>query len=81
VTLTVLSMICFLAGAFFLYILVQWMRDTKHNTTTRPRTDTEVGKTWEKKRPYIVGSGKAGERPDRLGQFAAGPGHNRAVAR
>jgi hypothetical protein len=31
--------ICFLACVFLLFVLVQWMRDTKRSTTTRPVVD------------------------------------------
>ena len=55
-TLTVLATICFLACTFYLYVLFQWMRDTKGRNTTRPAMDNEAGEKSEKKRPHIVDS-------------------------
>jgi hypothetical protein len=63
--LIVLVIICFLASVFLLFVLVQWMRDTKRKTTTRAAVDSEVGETRETKHPHIVGSRRAGERRDR----------------
>jgi hypothetical protein len=49
--LIVLVTICFLACVFLLFVLVQWMRDTKRKTTTRSAVDSEVGETRETKHP------------------------------
>jgi hypothetical protein len=54
--LIVLAAICFLACVFLLFVLVQWTRDTKRRTTTRPMLDSEAGPTRKEKRPRIVGS-------------------------
>jgi hypothetical protein len=52
---TVLATICFLACVFLLFVLVQWMRDTKRKTTTRPKADSKAGETQEQKRLHTVG--------------------------
>jgi hypothetical protein len=64
--LIVLVMICFLACVFLLFVLVQWMGDTKRRTTTRPAVDSEVGETRETKHPHIVSSRRVVERHDRF---------------
>jgi len=64
--LIVLATICFLAYVFLLFVLVQWMRDTKRKTTTRPAVDSEVGETRETEHPHTVGSRRTVERPDRF---------------
>jgi hypothetical protein len=52
---TVLATICFLACVFLLFVQVQWMRDTKRKTTTRPKADSKAGETHEQKRLHTVG--------------------------
>jgi hypothetical protein len=54
--LIVLTMICFLACVFLLFVLVRWMRDTKRKTTTRLDVGSEAGETREGKHLYVVGS-------------------------
>jgi hypothetical protein len=54
--LAVLSTICFLACVFILFVLVQWMRDTKRKTTTRPDVGSESGETRDEKHLHVVGS-------------------------
>jgi hypothetical protein len=60
--LIVLVTICFLACVFLLFVLVQWMRDTKRKTTTRPEVDSKVGETREERRLHAVGSRTKAER-------------------
>jgi|ERR1700680_3571315 hypothetical protein len=64
--LIVLATICFLACAFLLFVLVQWIRDTNRKTTTRPAVNSEAGETRETKYPHIVGPRSAVERRDRF---------------
>ncbi len=65
-TLIVLGTICLLACVFLLFVLVQWMREGKRKTTTRPALDKEVGETRETKHPHIVGARRTVERRDRF---------------
>ena len=65
-TLIVLATICFLACVFLLFVLVQWMREGKRKTTTRPAVDNEVGETRDTKHPHIVGTRGTVERRDRF---------------
>ena len=65
--LIVLTTICLLACVFLLFVLYQWMRDTKRKTTTRPAVDNEVDETHETKHPHILRARKAVERGDRSG--------------
>jgi hypothetical protein len=63
-TLIVLAMTCLLACAFYIYVLCQWMRETKGKRTTPPPIAGQSGGTQENKRPYIMGSRKNTERHD-----------------
>lgn len=65
-TLIVLTTICFLACVFLLFVLVQWIRDGKRKTTTRPTADSEVSEARETKHPHIVGPRRTVERRDRF---------------
>ncbi|SRR6266851_4886546 len=62
-TVIVLAAVGFLACAFFLFVLFQWTRDTKHKTTT---VDNAAGDKSEKKRPQVVGSQRTVEKRDRF---------------
>jgi len=64
-TVIVLAAVGFLACAFFLFVLIQWTRGTKRKTTTRTAVDDAAGESSEKKRPQVVGSRSAVEKPDR----------------
>lgn len=64
--LIALATICLPACVFLLFVLYQWMRDTKRKTTTRPAVGNEVGETRDTKHPYIVGARKTVERRDRF---------------
>jgi hypothetical protein len=64
--LIVLATICFLGCVFLVFVLVQWMQDTKRKTATRPVADSKVSETREEKRPHMVGSGRTLERRDRF---------------
>jgi len=64
--LIVLVAICFLACVFLLFVLVQWTRDTKRQTTTRPDAANSVGEKREEKPPKAVDSRGAAERRDRF---------------
>jgi hypothetical protein len=60
-TLIVLVTICLLACVFLLFVLAQWMRDTKRKTTARPEVDSKAGETREEKRPHTAGSRRTAE--------------------
>jgi ABC-type nickel/cobalt efflux system permease component RcnA len=62
--LIVLAIIGLLACVFLVFVLVQWMRDTKRKTKTHSNADSNVGETHEQKQPHVVGSLRAGERRD-----------------
>jgi hypothetical protein len=64
--LIVFAMFCFLACVFLLFVLVQWTRDAKRKTTTRPPVDSEVGETRDAKRPHIVGVSRGVAGRDRV---------------
>ena len=64
--LIALTTICLLACGFFLFVLIQWMRDTKRETTTRPEVDSRVGETRATRHPHIVGDRRTVERRDRF---------------
>jgi len=65
-TLIVLPTICLLVCVFFLFVLFQWVTDTKRKTTTRTAVDDAAGETGEKKRPQIVGPKTTNEKHDRF---------------
>jgi hypothetical protein len=46
--LIVLATICFLACVFLVFVLVQWMRDTKRRAGTRRPADNKLGERREK---------------------------------
>src|SRR5262245_45827291 len=61
----VLVAICFLACVFFLFVLVQWTRETKRKTTTRPVVKNKAGEKREENRRHAVGSHTDVEKRDR----------------
>jgi hypothetical protein len=61
----VLAAICFLACAFYLYVLSQWMGDREHKTTGRSASDNQAGTQPGEKRTQIAASGKPAEQKDR----------------
>jgi hypothetical protein len=63
--LIVLATICLLACFFLLFVLVQWMRDTKRKTTNRPVIDNKAVEKNEENRPHAIGSHREVERRDR----------------
>src|SRR5258706_15966015 len=63
-TLIVLATTGLLACCFYVYVLCQWMRDTKSKRTRPPAIAGQSGATQENKRPYILGSQKSAERHD-----------------
>jgi hypothetical protein len=63
--LIVLATIGFLACVSLVFVLDQWMRDTKRKAKTHPNVDSNVGETDEQKRPHVVASQRAVERRDR----------------
>jgi hypothetical protein len=63
--LIVLVAICFLACVFLLFVLVQWTRDTKRKTTTRPVVENNAGEKGEENRLHAVGSHTDVEKRDR----------------
>ncbi len=64
-TFVVLATICFLACVFYLFVLVQWTRDTKRKRTTRLVVDSKEGETREEKLPITGGSRRTGAKRDR----------------
>jgi hypothetical protein len=64
--LIALTTICLLACVFLLFVLIQWMRDTKRKTTTRPEVDSRVGETRATRHPHIVGDRRTVVRRDRF---------------
>jgi uncharacterized iron-regulated membrane protein len=63
--LIVLATICFLACVFLVFVLVQWMRDTKRRAGTRPAADNNSGERREKQ-PQTVDSRRIEEKRDRF---------------
>lgn len=63
--LIVLATICFLACVFLVFVLVQWMRDTKRRAGTRPAADNKSGEPREKQ-PQTVDSRRIEEKCDRF---------------
>jgi hypothetical protein len=63
--LIVSATIYFPACVFLVFVLDQWMRDTKRKAKTHPNVDSNVGETDEQKHPHAVGSQRAVERRDR----------------
>ena len=61
-----LTTICLLACVFLLFVLIQWTRDTKSKTTTRPEVGSRVGETQATRHLHIVGDRRTVERPDRF---------------
>jgi hypothetical protein len=62
--LVVFATICFLGCAFLLFVLVQWMRDGKRNTTTPLDVGKKVGEPNEKRTQVVSFPGTV-ERRDR----------------
>jgi hypothetical protein len=60
----VFAAVGFLACAFLLFVLVQWIRDGKRKTTTHPDVGNKVGEPREKRRQVLIFPGTA-ERRDR----------------
>ncbi len=67
-TLIVLTAICFLACALYVYVLIHWMRDTKRKRATQSVGENKADENREPKRPHIIGSRMARESH---GRFAA----------
>ncbi len=65
-TLIVLAMTGWLACAFYVYVLCQWMRDTRGKRAARPAIDEPSDGAQTDKRPYLMGSRKNAERHDSL---------------
>jgi hypothetical protein len=60
----VLAAICFLACAFYLYVLAQGMPEKERKTTTRPAVDNEASARSKKKLAPAAGSRKSAEGQD-----------------
>jgi hypothetical protein len=56
-TLIVLTAICFLACAFYVYILFYWMLDTKDKRTTRSAAEDQAD--GKQRRPIVIDSWRA----------------------
>jgi hypothetical protein len=54
-----------LACVFLLFVLYQWVRDTKRKTTTRFSVRNEVYEMRGKKHPHVVGPWRTAESYDR----------------
>jgi hypothetical protein len=65
-TLIVLVATGFVACAFYVYVLWQWMRDA-NGKRTPPRAMDETKNGAKENKPYIVGSGEVAERRERSG--------------
>jgi hypothetical protein len=65
-TLLVLATICFLACAFYVYVLLHWIQDTTRKATTPPSVDKEARERREQKRPRVVSFRRTTEGQDRL---------------
>jgi len=63
-TLIVLAMTGLLACAFYVYVLCQWMRDTRGKRTARQAIDGPSDGSQTNKCPYVMGSRKNAERHD-----------------
>lgn len=63
-TLIVLAMTGLLACAFYVYVLCQWMRDTRGKRTARPAIDALSDGAQTNKRPYVMVSRKNAEGHD-----------------
>jgi hypothetical protein len=59
-TLIVFATICLLAFVFLLFVLYQWIRETKHEKTTGPAV--KEAETHETKRLHNVGAWRVAER-------------------
>ncbi len=64
-TLIVLAMTGLLACPFYVYVLCQWMRDTRGKRTARPAIDGPSDGAQTNKRPYVMVSRKNAEGHDR----------------
>jgi len=63
--LIVLATICFLACVFLVFVLVQWMQETKRRAGTRPAADNKLSEQREKQ-PQTVDSRRTKETRDRF---------------
>ena len=63
-TLIVLAMTGLLACAFYVYVLCQWMRETRSKRTARPAIDEPSDGPQTNKRRYVMGSQKNAARHD-----------------
>jgi len=57
-----LTAVGFLACAFFLFVLLQWTRDTKRKTAAPTAIDDNAGETSGKKRPMAAASASTEKR-------------------
>ena len=64
-TLSILATIGLLVCAFYVYVLCQWMRDTKSKRPFQRRIHGQSGGTKEIKHPYIISSRKIEEKRHR----------------
>ena len=55
-TVIVLTAICLLACAFYVYVLIHWIRETKREPTTRSAAENQTNENCERKRPHTIGS-------------------------
>jgi len=65
-TVIVLTAICLLACAFYVYVLIHWIRETKRETTIRSAAEIQANENYEPRRLINIGSWKSAERPSRF---------------
>jgi hypothetical protein len=65
-TLILLTTICFFGCGFLLYVLVQWMRETKRKPASPPAIGNEADQLGEKKRLRVVKSRRTLGKTDRF---------------
>jgi len=55
-TVIVLTAICLLACAFYVYVLIHWIRETKRETTIRSAAEIQANENYEPKRLINIGA-------------------------
>lgn len=61
--IAVVATLCFLACAFYLYVLSQWKADAGRKGTTNTAVDGRTDQRGERRRPGKLGPGKPSEKP------------------
>jgi hypothetical protein len=76
-TLIVLTTICLLSCAFYVYVMIHWIRETRRKRTIGPAASERAKESREPKHLLSIASGRASGRRDR---FAARSQHPASVA-